>query len=68
MKSENRILRSESGKRLSPIVAPAANTSMSGLFAKGKQASKRERQRKAVLNVLKLWSAGELSRKAPGSE
>jgi len=70
MKFENRILKGENVNRIGPILALQSKPQkrIARRCAQGKNESKREGQRNAVLIVLRLWSEGELSRSAPEME
>jgi hypothetical protein len=67
MKSENRIVKTARVNRFRPIASRQPNSEKRGARScvRGKTESKRERQRKAVLDVLRKWSVSELSRRAP---
>jgi len=66
MKSENRMTKNGRVNRFRPIAVqlPGSEKSSTRFCAQAKSESKRERQRRAVLDVLRLWSTGELWRGA----
>jgi hypothetical protein len=66
MKSENRIFKNESGSRVSPIFVrqPKRKILKARSRRPAEYESKRDRQKKAVLKVLRAWSTGELTRSA----